>query len=340
MKRRNLLCAALSALPAAWAGTSTLESLRWLPEDRIDVGRASFALSQEFYPSVDIESFSRQLDAMAAAVRRKVKSPNDPEERVWAMNTVFFQERGIRYDHDPQGRQKPLNYLLHGLLETGKGMCFSMPLLYVAVGQRLGYPIALVCVPDHTFARYVDPAFPNGNIEATSGGKRFTDDDYIGRHGVNATALKSGAYMRPLTMREHLGVLITCSAYIHALRKDVATCLQYLKASLTLAPRLAAPKRTSRSPKRIRTTASSRPAPSLLRTLCKRRPRCARQSISATCGSKTFNRAKASKGWWADEAVQSAGGAGKPAAFVAGRGDVLRRRKRPQFEWVQGIPAA
>ena len=144
MKRRSLLCGAVSAVPAAWAGTSRLESLRWLPEDRIDVGRASFALSQEFYPSVDIESFSRQLDALAAAVRRKVKSPNDPEERVWAMNTVFFQERGIRYDHDPQGRRKPLNYLLHGLLETGKGMCVSMPLLYVAVGQRLGYPIALV----------------------------------------------------------------------------------------------------------------------------------------------------------------------------------------------------
>ena len=148
MKRRSLLCAAASAMPAAWAGTSSLESLRWLPEDRIDVGRASFALSQEFYPSVDIDNFSRQLDAMAAAVRRKVTSPNDPEERVWAMNTVFFQERGIRYDHDPQGRQKPLNYLLHGLLETGKGMCLSMTLLYVAVGQRLGYPIALVCVPD------------------------------------------------------------------------------------------------------------------------------------------------------------------------------------------------
>jgi len=239
MKRRSLLCGAVSAVPAAWAGTSRLESLRWLPEDRIDVGRASFALSQEFYPSVDIEGFSRQLDAMAAAVRRKVTSPNDPEERVWAMNTVFFQERGIRYDHDPQGRRKPLNYLLHGLLETGKGMCVSMPLLYVAVGQRLGYPIALVCVPDHAFARYVDPAFPHGNIEATSGGKRFTDDDYIKRHGVNATALKSGAYMRPLTLREHLGVLITCSAYIHAMRKDVATCLQYLKASLTLAPRRA-----------------------------------------------------------------------------------------------------
>ena len=63
--------------------------------------------------------------------------------------------------------------------------------------------------------------------------------DYIKRHGVNATALKSGAYMRPLTLREHLGVLITCSAYIHAMRKDVATCLQYLKASLTLAPRRA-----------------------------------------------------------------------------------------------------
>jgi hypothetical protein len=95
MKRRSLLCGAVSAVPTAWAGTSRLESLRWLPEDRIDVGRASFALSQELYPSVDIESFSRQLDALAAAVRRRVTSRNDPEERVWAMNTVFFQERGL-----------------------------------------------------------------------------------------------------------------------------------------------------------------------------------------------------------------------------------------------------
>ena len=114
-----------------------------------------------------------------------------------------------------------------------------MPLLYVAVGQRLGYPIAMVHVPDHGFARYVDPHFPNGNIEATSGGKRFFDHEYIEKHGVNAKALQSGAYMRPLSLREHLGMLITANAFLHALHKDVAKCLDYLKASLLLAPRRA-----------------------------------------------------------------------------------------------------
>jgi hypothetical protein len=43
---------------------------------------------------------------------------------------------------------------LHGLTQGRGGTCLSMPVAYVAVGRRLGYPLKLVTAKGHLFARW------------------------------------------------------------------------------------------------------------------------------------------------------------------------------------------
>ena len=64
-------------------------------------------------------------------------------------------------------RRDSRNLFLHGLL-TGrkKGTCASMPVLVVALGRRLGYPLKLVKGYSHLFARWEDDK-ETFNIEAT-----------------------------------------------------------------------------------------------------------------------------------------------------------------------------
>ena len=236
MKRRTLLAGAALGAPMARAG---IEQLRWLSEEKIDIGRAALTLAQEFRPSLDVGAYSRRLDVLAAAVRAKLGSVTDPVERTLAMRDVLFHDNGYRYDHHPLARKNQRNYLLDGILDTKKGICVTMPLLYVAVGQRLGFPVHIVSVPDHLFVRYVHPDFPQLNIETTSGGKYFSDADYIRSNGVTDTGLQSGCYLRPLSYREHLGLLITANAFVYAMNRDAPKCLEYLRASLLLAPRRA-----------------------------------------------------------------------------------------------------
>ncbi|MCH7663852.1 MAG: hypothetical protein IH859_08305 [Chloroflexi bacterium] len=54
---------------------------------------------------------------------------------------------------------------IHGMIGSDNGgTCVSMPTLYVAVGQRLGYPMNLAVTKGHVFARWDD---------VTDGGERF-----------------------------------------------------------------------------------------------------------------------------------------------------------------------
>jgi hypothetical protein len=72
------------------------------------------------------------------------------------------------------------DYFIWSVLQGVGGTCATLPVVYAAVGRRLGYPIKLVVTKQHMFARWDDPT--NGdrfNIEGTNQGfDSFSDDHY------------------------------------------------------------------------------------------------------------------------------------------------------------------
>ena len=52
---------------------------------------------------------------------------------------------------DPDFRDSR-DLLIHGMIDGPGGTCASMPVMYVAVGRRLGYPLKLVQSRGHLFA--------------------------------------------------------------------------------------------------------------------------------------------------------------------------------------------
>lgn len=224
---RALICALIAFIPAPasaqvagkdkFFSPAVAQQLQ-LSEEQIDVGLAALTLAREVYPELNIEAYSRRLDELAEKVRMLARGTLDPEQRIRVLNTVLFRLEGFRYDRDPFSRSVRDYYYLNGILDTKKGICYTMPLLYIAVAQRVGYPIYPVPAPDHLFVRYVDPTFHAQNVETTSGGKHFTDEDYIERFSVSERAIKAGGYMRTLTYREFLGHMLFSSLF--AMGKD------------------------------------------------------------------------------------------------------------------------
>ncbi len=53
---------------------------------------------------------------------------------------------------------------IHGIIDGPGGTCVSMPVIYVAVGRRLGYPLKLVESRGHLFFRWDDPAVAESPI--------------------------------------------------------------------------------------------------------------------------------------------------------------------------------
>lgn len=100
---------------------------------------------------------------------------------------------------------------LHGL--TGakhQGTCSSLPVLQVAVGRRLGYPLKLVTTKGHLFVRWED-ARERFNIEAAGQGvNRFSDDYY--RHWpleVSAEEILADGHLKSLSSAGELAVFLS-----------------------------------------------------------------------------------------------------------------------------------
>ena len=96
-----------------------------------------------------------------------------PVFRILSMVTVLQRDEGIMYDpalmNQPNFFRDARNVFAHGALD-GRGTCSSLPVVFVAVGRRLNYPLKLVSTKSHLFARWDDPKGERFNVECTSKG--------------------------------------------------------------------------------------------------------------------------------------------------------------------------
>lgn len=218
------------------ANASEIDKLFELKEEEIDIANAAFIFAKDLYPDIDVNAYSAKVDALASRARLLTNGSKDPDQRIRALNTFLYQIEGFSYDRSPAAENKVENRFLHGILDTKKGSCANMPVLYLAVAQRLGYPIYPVAVPDHLFLRYVDPQLKKQNIEATSGGGYSPDEYYIKEFNINRVALNRGAYLRTMTKRQFLSDLLAEIAVHHGMRGETDKAIRYLEKATTINP--------------------------------------------------------------------------------------------------------
>lgn len=216
---------------------SRLLSLRTDQLAGLDIARLNLLSAEGLRGAEDLEvnRCLAILDAMANRVRtetdrHKYRFQEKPAEfensegffRMLMLTVVMAEDYGLRYD--PERQNSPLaategdgffadssKVFLPGLLGSKRqGTCSSMPVLYVAVGRRLGYPLKLVTTKGHLFVRWED-ADERFNVEATSHGlNRFADDYY--RHWPFVISVSEEAregYLKSLSPAEELAVFLS-----------------------------------------------------------------------------------------------------------------------------------
>jgi hypothetical protein len=85
-----------------------------------------------------------------------------------------------------------------------------MPVLYVAIGRRLGYPLKLVTTKSHLFIRW-ESASERFNLEATGKGMNRYDDEHF-KHWpfpVTEEEIQSDGYLKSLTPVEELALFLS-----------------------------------------------------------------------------------------------------------------------------------
>jgi hypothetical protein len=165
--------------------------------------------------------------------------------RMLVMAVVLYEDYSIRYN--PARITKPeelgandhffansRDIFLHGLLSPPSstlnpppsavgsgprlGTCSSMPVLYVALGRRLGYPLKLVTTKAHLFLRW-ESSTERLDLEATGKGMNRYDDEHFKRWPFPVTdeEIKADGYLKSLNPAEELAVFLSLRG--HCLRE-------------------------------------------------------------------------------------------------------------------------
>ena len=116
---------------------------------------------------------------------------------------------------------------IHGLAhKDGLGTCSSMPVFYIAIGRRLGYPLKMVKAKGHLFARWEDHE-RSFNIECTSiGFVSHTDDEYrTWPAPFTPEEEKSDSYLKSLTPVQELTVFLSIRGFCFGASGDLKKSL-------------------------------------------------------------------------------------------------------------------
>lgn len=211
-----------------------LSSIPARPAEKIDLLQAMLLVSRDWDPKADVDL--PLIDQLTEQVRKKIDSGTDPRSVVEVLRHAIHDEWGFHFTErvDPQGFPlAPDESFLHGLLQTRRGYCMTLSLLYLIVGDRLDLPLHGVALPNHFFVRFESPGY-RVNIETTQDGKLLPDDFYYERFGVTP---QTPFFMKNLGKKQTLGAYFSNVGTIYFKAALPKKAVFYLRLAVEINPR-------------------------------------------------------------------------------------------------------
>lgn len=199
---------------SADADLAVVREILQQPEAGIDLAKAKLTIDHMIDPSIDVDQTLSRLDSMASRLRSMLPAGASRRLTMDALRFHMYKanpwngNRPFIYDLDDPFGSNVQNKLLTTYLATRKGNCVSMPLLFIILGQKLGIDVTAAEAPNHVFVKYRDDEGRFFNLETTSGAG-FTRDEWMRQQfPMTDEAIASGIYMRPLTKKETVVVMV------------------------------------------------------------------------------------------------------------------------------------
>lgn len=201
----------------------------------LDIGEVNLECATGLIGSEDLDMAEclAKLDEWAEAVRMATlrlwpsfeRDPANYENSVpyfcmLVMLTVLQRDLGVRYNLDSwerpyDGTDSRLHFI-HGLLQGHGGSCESMPVLYAAIGRRLGYPLKIIPVFRHFIVRWDNPETGTKfNIESTCQGLKCEPDEYYMTWPdvLSPESVAEGWMLQSMTPTEELALFYSIRAH-------------------------------------------------------------------------------------------------------------------------------
>jgi regulator of sirC expression with transglutaminase-like and TPR domain len=206
-----------------------------LPDEQIDLARASLAIAQGEYPDLDVERYLRKIDEIAAEVRNRAGEHADPPRLIATLNFVLFTIERLR--GNSADYYDPRNSFLNEVMERKRGIPISLSMLYIEVARKAGLDLFGVAFPGHFLVKFVssgediiiDP-FHRGAILSDEELQQRLDQAYGGK------VVLQKKFLAPASKKQILVRMLGNLKHIYLQREDHNRALSMVQRMLILDP--------------------------------------------------------------------------------------------------------
>lgn len=202
-----------------------------LPEDKIDVIDvliAELTIDKIIDPSINVEAYPKKIDEIIKGIKKVAENKDVSCKDI---NTFLF-EKGSWNNYqvytyqtdDPLGKNIKTR-LLSNYLDTKKGNCNSMPLLYFIIARDLDLVLDLAKAPRHLYIQAKDNKGVTWNIEPTNKGLVYSEAYYIDHFKIPTKSIENKIYLTPLTNKEIIADILSKLVLFYINKKEYKKAL-------------------------------------------------------------------------------------------------------------------
>src|SRR2546428_7443242 len=194
------------------------------PEGELDLAEAALLIAAEEYPGLRPAVYLNQIARMGSELKHRIRAEVEPSRVVEVENAYLFEE--LHFKGNRQEYYDPRNSLLNEVLDRRVGFSLSLPMLYVAVGERSGLPVRGVGMTGHFLVKYA-PATSGEIFIDASNGRTLTREECAKmlNEMYGGEVKMRPALLEPSTKRQILSRILNNLKSLYLSRGDLARAL-------------------------------------------------------------------------------------------------------------------
>lgn len=193
--------------------SDNLRALLSAEEDQVDLAWSKLVIDG-LISDVDMQVTSEHLRNLADQAQVIAGPAASDQAKLAALRKVIYEpgpwneSRPFSYDFENPNGRLARNKTLQEYIQTRKGNCVNMPILFMLVGELMGLNMNITTAPRHVFVQIEDTGSGEViHLEPTSGA--FRQRIVWQRKVLPMTdrAIETGMYMKRLSKREQIVVM-------------------------------------------------------------------------------------------------------------------------------------
>ena len=187
----------------------------------LDLGKAVFVVENAYYGnSLNYVEYQKSLDSKVQFCKQKIEEEKLDAENDLVKNMMLFRfisdtlkmkyrETGqivthypVKYDLEDYKSEKNFDsHFVTKLMRSGSGQCYSMPLYYLVLAEKIGAKAYWSFSPRHSFVKIQDNDGSWYNLELTCSAI-LSDAHYMNSSYIKAEAIRNRIYLEPMDKKE------------------------------------------------------------------------------------------------------------------------------------------